>query len=275
MKIGFLKYTLLIGSLALFTSCDDTKGDEGIAGLDLSINAKVIKSITQGAGQSVTGFTFANSQLSKISSSNNEIEEVLTYNNSKKISNIVRTTHIGGVATTYNFSFIYGSNGELTQLQGVENNGTSTFNVIVDYTYDGAGQVVKVFTTKNGPAGSTISKTIENNITYSGANISKKVLLILDSANGTTTSSSQTISYSGYDANKNPFTIFSKNYGAYALFYENGLDALSTNNYTTITVEQASSTSVKNYSYTYNSNGTPLSRTENAVVSLYDYQPLY
>lgn len=275
MKRGFLPYLLCVLTVALFTACDDSKGDEGVIGLDLSVNAKVIKSITEGSGQAVTNFIFANFQLSKITHSNNEIEETLTYNSSKKLTNIVRITNTGGITTNYNFSFIYGNSGELTKLEGVESSSTNTFNVTVDYTYDAAGKIVKVFTTKTGASGSGIHKTIENTITYSGANISKKVLLYLDSANGTTTSTTKTVAYSNYDANKNPFTIFSKNYGAYSLYFENGLDALSANNYSTVSTEQPSSTSVKNYTYTYNANGSPLTRTENGVVSFYDYQSLF
>jgi hypothetical protein len=188
---------------------------------------------------------------------------------------VVRTSNDGGVTTDYSLN-LTNTGGQLTHIDGTETIGSVLYHVTADFTYNANGKLVKAFITKQS-AGSTnpVYKTVEMNYTYSGDNISSKDIAYLDTANGVTTSTGKKYDYSNYDGNINPFGRFPYDYKIYASYFENGLDTISPNNYSTVTVTGVGQpSSSKSFVYTYNNDGTPLTKNDNGVIYMYTYQTL-
>jgi hypothetical protein len=256
------------------TSCSDNPNDQGLGGLNITMGSKGIQSITNISDQSAVSFKFNQTLITQISSNNNTITENVTYGANGKITNVVRTSNNGGVSTDYSLN-LTNANGQLTHIDGTETVGSVLFHVAADFTYNASGKLVKTFISKQSTNVAGLSKTIEMNYTYSGDNISSKDVAYLDTANGVTTSTGKKYDYSNYDGNINPFGRFPYDYKIYASYFENGLDTISPNNYSTVTITGVGQpSSSRSFVYTYNNDGTPLTKNENGVIYMYAYQNL-
>lgn len=268
------KILYLFAFILVLFSCEDNPNDQGLGGLDITMGSKGIQSITNMSDQTSVSFKFNKTLITEMSSNNGVISEHVTYGANGKITNVVRSTNNGGVVTDYSLNFI-NSNGQLTKLDGTETIGSVLYHVTADFTYNASGVLTKTFITKQSTSVSGLYKTIDINYTYSGENVASKDVAYLDTVNGVTTSTGKKYQYGGYDGNKNPFSRFPYDYEIYATYFEDGYDTLSPNNYSQITVTpMGQSPESKTYVYTYNPDGSPLTKNDNGVVYMYSYQDL-
>ncbi len=269
-----LKFLCLFVVFLSFLSCKDSADDAGLKGLNISMASRGIQSITKVSDQSSVSFKFDKTSITKIVSSNGVLSENVTYSANGKIASVERTVNENGSTAVYNLNFT-NTNGQLTKIKGSETIGATLYDIEADFTYDTNGKLAKVFAKKLSTAVSGLSSTKEINYTYSGDNVAVKNIQYLDSANGITTSTNKKYEYSSYDGNKNPFGRLPYDYEIYSTYFEDGFDTISNNNYSQVTITTLGQSPVsKSFVYTYNSDGTPLTKNDNGVIYLYAYQDL-
>ncbi|MBD8017560.1 hypothetical protein [Kaistella pullorum] len=280
-------FLILIISLTFVVSCQPGRDENGdlLFGLDTdaptggggSGTSKLLHKLTapDGSGGNYTiTYNYALGKLTNVRSSDNSVSYDLIYDNNN-ISKIKVVQDDGGTVTTTNFDISY-TNGKFTEAKGtgVEDSGNS-FNNTITASY-AAGKVSKIVSKMQGidisdPTVTYDMFTMQNDITYSGNNISVwKSTMSMPPI--TIPPIVLTANFSDYDSYKNPFNTLPEVFNIVSAVF--GTDttpvtAFSANNYIKVSVEGQTVT----YTYTYDADGYPTkaAASENAGTLTFEY----
>ena len=274
-KLLYIFPTLI--SLMLVFSCQPGRDENGdlLFGLDSnppsgggtgggSGTAKYLHKVTapdDAGGTYTLTYNYALGKLTSVRSSDNSMSYDLTYDGNN-ISKVKIVQNDGGPVTTINYDISY-TNGKFTEAKGkgVEDSGNSFNNTITASYAD--GKVSKIVSKMQGidiadPTVTYDMFTVQNDITYSGNNISvwKSTMSTPPMPPITIPPIVITANLSDYDSYKNPFHTLPEVFNILSSVFgteSSAVTGFSVNNYKKISVEGQAVT----YTYTYDADGYP------------------
>ena len=271
------KINLLLGlaSLGLVLSCNSSGDVVGMDEIDLNGPHQIIHKISTTGSTNVLIYNMGGNKFIKLSDTDNNMLQQISYNNNK-ISNITgfyKDANNGGAVTNFNLNFVY-SGTVLTSLQGTEETAGTTSDVATTFTYTN-DKLTKTYTTRTQTvAGVAIVNYAQNDLTYTGYNLSQSVFTTgVLNANIPMPGVTVTTTYSGHDSKVSYLYGIPKEYAYYSTYNSSGANYLSPNNAGSVAIEVMGQTQTKNYAYTYGTASMPTVATEGTDIINYTYQP--
>lgn len=239
MKDQFLKRSLILLTVAMvaLTSCKKDKTEEPTSN-DVQLLKISSWNPTTDAETASTEFTYDNSgKLKTVVSS--RVNLAVNYATNGKVSNIKGLNSTGGEVS---YSLEYNAAGQISKVIYVYMN-PKDFGYTKTFEYNAAGKVIKTSSLSAGASAGSSPYIVE--YTWNGDNIATSKI-----TNGATVSTS---TYVSYDTKLNPYSLGD---GIAAII--SGSPA-SKNNFTELSTNMGSTTSVQKRSYEYNTSGYAVS----------------
>lgn len=271
-----MKHTLYyIFGLFIIASCSpnqDINGDflRGVE-YDTSIgtinstikNIKKVTTVDAGGEKVIANYNYTGKKLTSVTSDDNSFSYTLTYSGDV-ISKIVYQSEDATLGeVTINTQNLTYSGGRLVQSQGntKKQDGTVVYNTSTNYNY--ASDKIKSIVTKIKDGSNTSELfTQQTDYTFAGNNNLTEFKYTLTSAPGPVTVSPITfnVSFSGYDAFKNPLATLPlafKLVGSHFDMDNNVVSGFSVNNYKTVKLTSNVEAFTSTFNYTYDTDAYP------------------
>jgi hypothetical protein len=294
----FIKIFAYLFSLIIIISCEPGRDENGdyLFGVNEQENGgdnggssvtKLLKKATIDDEGDIVTFTYnydAKKRLIGINTSDNSTNTVITYLENNNISSIVNTDNSSGEITAETIKPIY-ENGKITKLDKTLQEKSGILKSKADLTYHSNGLPTVISEKIYDQTNTNVVATYTSNFSYTGNNISKwdfkanldfgfpiPIFNYLQDL-------SLTVNLSEYDNKINPFKAWSKDYliaSVHSEFYTSSVLGFAQNNAKKLNVilifVGGTGEDTQQMSYTYDSDGYPLTGVSTYTKVTYEYQ---